>query len=353
MTPWRSLGRRTALTAGWVLATGMSVVGLSRLFRSESEPALIGVQGFGMWLLLPAYPLAVAAVVTRKRALAGIAVALVLGNLVWASEMVEHGRHQPAPSGAPTLRLVSANLLVTNPDIGSLGRDLAATSADVIVLQEVSAEHLAGLASGGLLAAYPYQVLDPLPGFYGSAILSTLPLADGRAFDVAGSPMTRADVTTGTGIVRLINVHTVAPLNESQAVRWRAQLDLLSQMEPPVGGSLVMAGDFNATLDHASMSALVSTGTRDAFSEAGQGIGATWPQSSGPMPALMRLDHVLVSDTVVVMSAQVQANPGSDHRRLSVELALPSASDPASSSSSSSSASVSAPQPESSPAASP
>jgi len=140
----------------------------------------------------------------------------------------------------------------------------------------------------------------------------------------------------------------VAPLNESQAVRWRAQLDLLSQMKAPEGGSLVMAGDFNATLDHAPMNALVSSGMRDAFSEAGQGIGATWPQSSGPMPALMRLDHVLVSDTVVVMSAQVQPNPGSDHHRLSVELALPPAGDPAVSA-----AAVSVPQPESISAASP
>ena len=323
MTSWRSVGRRTALAAGWALAAGMSVVGLSRLFRSESEPALIGTQGLGMWLLLPAYPLAVAAIVTRRKALAGVAVALVLGNVVWASQMVELGRDQPAPTGAATLHLVTANLLVTNPDIAALGRDLAATGADVIVLQEVSAEHLAGLGSAGLLAEYPYQVLDPLPEFHGSAILSRLPLTDGRAFDVAGSPMTRADISTGTGIVRLINVHTVAPLIESQAIRWRAQLELLSQMQPPEGGALVMAGDFNATLDHAPMAALVSSGMRDAFSEVGNGIGATWPQTSGPMPPLMRLDHVLVSDRVVVMSAEVQANPGSDHRRLSVELALP------------------------------
>ena len=342
MTSWRSVGRRTALSAGWGLAGGRSVVGLSRLFRSESEPALIGVQGLGMWLLLPAYPLVVAAVVTRKTALAGVAVALVLGNIVWASEMVEHGRDQPAPTGAAILRLMSANLLVTNPDIVSLGRDLAATRADVIVLQEVSAEHLAGLRASGLLATYQYQVLDPLPEFHGSAILSRLPLADGRAFDVAGSPMTRADITTATGIVRLINVHTVAPLNESQARRWQAQLDLLAQMQPPESGALIMAGDFNATLDHAPMDALVSSGMRDAFNEAGRGIGATWPQSSGPVPPLMRLDHVLVSDTVVVMNAEVQANPGSDHRRLSVELALPSAT-----------ASVSLPQPSTSIAAAP
>ena len=41
-----------------------------------------------------------------------------------------------------------------------------------------------------------------------------------------------------------------------------------------------------------------------------------------------------IADKVVVMNAEVQANPGSDHRRLSVELALPSAT-----------ASVSLPQP--------
>ena len=88
-----------------------------------------------------------------------------------------------------------------------------------------------------------------------------------------------------------------------------------------------MAGDFNATGDHEPMDELLGThGLRDAFTEVGRGVGATWPQWDGPVIPVMRLDHVVLTDTVAALSAQVQDSPGSDHRRLSVELALPSAS---------------------------
>jgi endonuclease/exonuclease/phosphatase (EEP) superfamily protein YafD len=86
--------------------------------------------------------------------------------------------------------------------------------------------------------------------------------------------------------------------------------------------AVIMAGDFNATSDHAPFVELTRSGLRDAFGEAGRGTGATWPQWKGPVMPLMRLDHVLVDDGVVVLNAQVQANRGSDHRRLVVELAL-------------------------------
>ena len=86
---------------------------------------------------------------------------------------------------------------------------------------------------------------------------------------------------------------------------------------------LVMAGDFNATVDHAPMQALLDGPVRDAFVEAGTGFGATWPQILGPLLPVMRLDHVLVSASITVVDVQVQITPGSDHRRLAVELAVP------------------------------
>jgi len=325
MVAWPAVGKRTALACGWGLAGGMSAIGLIRLFRSESQPQLIGLQGIGMWLLIPAYPLALAAGLTRRRALTVVAVVLAVGQVVWMSKLYETGQGVAAPSGSATLHLVTANTLLDNPEMARLAADLAGTGADVILLQEITPEHVTELRAAGLLDDYPHQVLDPLPGYQGGVILSKLPIISGRPIDVAGFPMTRADIATATGTIRLINVHTVAPVTESQARRWRAQLHALAQMQPPVPGALVLAGDFNATQDHAPMAALLAGGMRDAFNEAGHGIGATWPQWSGPIFPLMRLDHVLVSDSVVVLSAQVQANPGSDHRRLAVDLALPPA----------------------------
>ena len=318
----RKVLSRTALVGGWAVAVGMSGVALIRLLRSESQPQLIGIQGIGMWLLLPAYPLAIAAAVTRQKSLAAVAVVLAIGNVVWVSEAYESGQQRTAAPGSLTLRLVTANMLLTNSDVEGLSHDLAATGADVLVLQEFTPEHLADITHAGLLRDYPHQILDAKPGFHGSAILSKLPIIGGGAFDEAGSPMTRADIATDAGTVVLINVHPVAPINESQARRWRAQLDLLAQMPGSVSGPLIMAGDFNATKDHAPMQALLSSGMRDAYSDVAGGIGATWPQWDGPVFPVMRLDHVLVNDAVTVLRAEVQDNRGSDHRRLAVDLAL-------------------------------
>ena len=314
---------RAGLACGWALAAGMSGIGAIRLFRSESQPQLIGLQAVGMWLLIPAYPLAIAAALARKRTLAAVAIVLALGNVVWVSELYETGQQRAVPVGAAPLRLVTANILVSNTEVSALAADLLATGADVILLQEVTQAHLAELGAAGLLHAYPFHVFDPHLGSHGSAILSALPISAGRAIDVAGSPMTRADISTAAGTVRVINVHTVAPINESRARRWRAQLDALAAMPAQHTGPLIMAGDFNATADHEPMDTLLSSGMHDAFSAAGDGIGATWPQWAGPMFPVMRLDHVLVNDSISVLSAEVQANRGSDHRRVAVELAVP------------------------------
>lgn len=323
MTDRRRVLARTALTGGWLLAGAMSAVALIRVFRSESQPQLIGIQGVGFWLLLPAYPLAVAAFSARKRSLAAVAIVLAVGNVVWAGELVTLGGGTQPPAGAAVIRLVTANLLLDNSEMPAVAAELEASGADVLLLQEVTPEHVRELSDAGLLARYPYQVLDPLPGFHGSAILSTLPIVDGRAFDVAGSPMTRAEVRTAAGPVRVVNVHAVAPLSESQARRWRSQLDLLGELARQDGAPLVMAGDFNATVDHAPMQALLDGPVQDAFVEAGTGFGATWPQIAGPLLPVMRLDHVLVSAGITVVDVQVQITPGSDHRRLAVELAVP------------------------------
>ena len=273
-----------------------------------------------MWLLLPAYPLAIAAALTRRRTLAVVAAVLALGSAGWVAESYENGHSVAAPTGVATLRLVTANMLLTNTEVEKLAQDFAATGAEVILLQEVTPEHLADIRFVGLLDQYPYHVLDARSGFHGSAILSKLPIDAGEAFLLAGSPMTKANLITPVGIVMVINVHTVAPINESQARRWKAQLELLAQMNDMTDGPLVMAGDYNATKDHGPMDAIFASGMRDAYSVAGTGIGATWPQWDGPMIPVMRLDHVLVNEQVAVLSAQLQPNRGSDHLRLAAEL---------------------------------
>jgi endonuclease/exonuclease/phosphatase family metal-dependent hydrolase len=137
--------------------------------------------------------------------------------------------------------------------------------------------------------------------------------------------MLLTDLQTPAGIVRVINVHTVAPLTDVDAPAWARQFPALSAVAAQSPHPIVLAGDFNATLDHAPLEKLASGNLRDAFRVAGSGIGNTWPRWDLPVPPVMRLDHVLVSSGVDVASVSDKVSVGSDHRRLVVELGLPPA----------------------------
>lgn len=328
-----------ALAAGWLLAGSLAAIALARAGDADGRSIQIGIQGVAVWLLVPAYPLLVGAViaVVRRRsrgtaavrwsvALASVALVLVgVQLLLLISAIGWHGARS-APVGSAPLRVVSANVLLDNTRIPALASELVATGADVIVLQEVTREHVAALAASPLGAAYPHRLLDPLPGYHGSAIFSRFLIASGGPIDVAGSPMLEADIRLPGGLVRLINVHTVAPIDAGNAAVWQEQFAELARIAGTETRPLILAGDFNATLDHAPLRRLMAEGLRDAFVEGGTGFGATWPRWDGIVPPVMRLDHVLVSSPISVVSLTDQTSSGSDHRRLLADLALPPAS---------------------------
>jgi endonuclease/exonuclease/phosphatase (EEP) superfamily protein YafD len=312
------------LYAAAALLAGVAV--LARI-GPESAVALVLLAAGAGWVLAAALPLAVVAVLRRQRALAAVAAVLCLLHVSWLWGAHRGAGPQPAPVGTANLQLLSANLMAGNTEIDTLAAALRDSGADVLCLQEVTPEHLARLTAAGLSTAYPYSVTDPLPYFHGSAIFSKRPLTDARAFDVHGSPMMTATITVGGQPVRVIDVHAVAPLSGTNLTRWRAQLADLAAMVPAPGAApTVLIGDFNATADHRSLAGLREAGWRDAFDEAGDGFGFTYPAGAGPVVPLLRLDHAMVSEPFTVLDVRTRANPGSDHRMLAVDLALPAAS---------------------------
>jgi endonuclease/exonuclease/phosphatase family metal-dependent hydrolase len=83
----------------------------------------------------------------------------------------------------------------------------------------------------------------------------------------------------------------------------------------------VLAGDFNATLDHAPFRQLLRLGYADAALQAGNALAPTW----GPLgrPAVITIDHVLVDRRCAVLASSVHAVPGTDHRAVYAEVQLP------------------------------
>lgn len=295
--------------------------------REDLDRLVVGAAAVARWLLLPAHAVAGTALALRRRRLAGAAGALALAQLVLGARALGRGRPDAAVPGAAPLRLVTANLLLDNADVAAVGRALAGCGADVLCLQELTPAHLDALRAGGLLDALPHAVLDPRPGYHGSAVLSRWPLR-GEVLDVVGLPVAAAEVDTPAGPLRVVAVHVVNPVSRTPGAprTWRAQLAELGRhagLALERGVPVVLAGDWNATLDHAPLRALLRRGLRDAHRVAGRGPGFSWPHwPSHPLPPLMRIDHVLVSDALGVRRAVTVPTRGSDHRRVVVDLEL-------------------------------
>lgn len=123
----------------------------------------------------------------------------------------------------------------------------------------------------------------------------------------------------GTGPT-IVAVHAVAPRQEAMS-RWKSDLAWIADQCP--AGDFILAGDFNATLDHmASFGAAGGTmgRCRDAASATGNGAVGTWPAS---LPALAGapIDHVMASENWRATGTRVLDDAGgSDHRALVAQL---------------------------------
>lgn len=84
----------------------------------------------------------------------------------------------------------------------------------------------------------------------------------------------------------------------------------------------MLIGDFNATLDHSQLRELLDRGYRDAGDVAGKGLEPTWP-NNGSLGPLITIDHVLADRRLGIVKYGVGDLPGSDHRPVWAELALP------------------------------
>ncbi len=118
----------------------------------------------------------------------------------------------------------------------------------------------------------------------------------------------------------IVAVHAVAPRVEEMD-QWRDDLRWIADQCPK--GDVILAGDFNATVDHMAPYGVDGGDMgycRDAASRTGNGYSGTWPSS---LPALLSapIDHVMASQNWVPTGSVVLDDAGgSDHRGVVVQL---------------------------------
>lgn len=282
-------------------------------------PATVLLFGPRWVLLLPLMLLAPLALAILPRALvplAGGALAIVGPVMGFAAGSLT------APRRAPDLRVVSFNIqggsALGVP--GTLETAIATWEADVIALQEcphavaAEARSLAALSThthGGLclISRFPIVQVDSLPpwrigeiGWAGSVVRYTLAI--------------------GGRMLRVTNLHLDTPGRGLEVLRERRDSRLLAanlEMREVAsrrasnwviqGGSpAVVAGDFNTPGESAIFRQYWGH-LDDAFAQAGLGYGGTrvlrWFR--------VRIDHILTTDELRAVRAEVGADLGSDH----------------------------------------
>lgn len=311
--------RRLARGCAGLLLALVSVPLICRALDTDAVTPVPQLLAFLPWL---AAPLAVALLLAAgSRWVTGCVWGLVaLAATGWFLRPYEAGAGRAAGPVAARLRVLSANLEFGDATPGLLAA-LRREQPDLVSVQEC-APATCGAALGGaeVRAAYPYRLVVGGGDAEGSAILSRYPLEPDGA--VPGTlAMPRAVVRVAGVPLRFQVAHPMPPEPGGLTV-WRRELGRLRDLAAGRGRTaLVIAGDFNASQDHAAFRALLDTGVRDGAAVLGLGRTPSWPRPVAPRLGV-QIDHVLVSSAVEPRAARFLDLPDTDHRALVVDVAL-------------------------------
>ena len=283
-------------------------------------------------MTLTPYAVVLAAVVAlvvfwRNRAaavlclVAAIALAVAVSPRVFGEPEASVHASAGAPQAAGTsLRVMTLNMF-GQADAQAVVALVRRYQPDVFTALELTPRNVAELDTAGLGGLMPYRVLQADWGATGSGIFSKHPATPlTGVFKPIGHNMPSGTVTLPDGTrVEVTAIHPNPPLGKMEA-EWKSALAAFPSPDP--GVIRVLAGDFNASLDHRALRDLLDRGYVDAAEQVGKGLVPTWPNKSA-LPPLITIDHVLADKRVSVSRVEIDTVPDTDHRAVFAELHLP------------------------------
>ncbi|MEU0332429.1 endonuclease/exonuclease/phosphatase family protein [Streptomyces sp. NPDC006193] len=311
----RRPGRGPGAWCAGLLLAGVSVAVGCRTADTDGVTPVPQLLAFLPWMPAPAVLALLCALLARwwTGLVWGVA---VLGLLAWHLEPYgEVGE----PGGPPVAAL---RVLTSNVEFGrgapALVPVLRDRRPDVVFVEECESGCRAALQRE-FATVYPHRRAVEADGSAGSLILSRFPLKP--APEVPGSmgmPGAVADVRGHA--VRLQLAHPAPPL-PGQVDLWHRELGRLRAFAAGTRTPTLLAGDFNASQDHAAFRRILDTGLTDAARLTGHDRTPSWPSRTASVLGV-QIDHVLLSADFSATSARFLHVPGTDHRALVVDLVL-------------------------------
>ena len=330
---WATVG--AALQAG-IAAYGLAMLGflLARRVVGERWVWVSVCNNFVPWLVGLGVMLAVLGAWSRWRwLLVGLQVPGVIAFAVLYGDLVLP-RDAPQHSG-PTLHTATYNIYSMRTDPAPVTDVLRTLDADIVGLQEVGPQHAARFAEE-LAAVYPYQALYPEMPVQGVGLLSRYPIREHRLILPRTAMRYMRAVVDVDGVPVVVYVahppppvYSNAPLDYDAAPRNDEITRLIDALDAEDNGPLLVLGDFNAS-DQSEPYRALDRALDDAFREAGQGLGFTFPDRDDARlwPLMTRIDYIWHNADFVALDAWVGADSGgSDHRPVLAVLGLQAADD--------------------------
>jgi endonuclease/exonuclease/phosphatase (EEP) superfamily protein YafD len=283
------------------------------------RPALLAV-------LAVAVVLAILGAAVRRRgwtlAVGLTVVALVGAGLVLPRTLPAVDVPEPDAPAGRTLTVLSFNVYEGRADVDAVAALVRSSRPDLVALPEAAGRFRDRLAPR--LPDYRFVATqDRGPDVQGVTAAVRTELGDVTVqIDRTTTVTPSVEITGGAlGDLRFVAFHSDAPV-PGDVPQWRSDLSTLDRWcaNRQIGPAIV-AGDFNATLDHSTFRN-GTTGCADAAERTGEGLVSTWP-TRFPRWFGVQIDHVLVTGGITAETVEVHDIPGSDHRALVTRLRLP------------------------------
>lgn len=294
---------------------------LVRVLGLDSGFPLVPLMAFTPYAAIAALLIAGVAVALRNWA---AALVTALATLCLAAAVLPRaiGDGTVEAGDRETLVVLSTNIHHGTADPAAVLALVDRYDADLLCVQELTPSFARELRAAGLGSRLPEAILETRRSASGAGLYSRLPMRElsGSQFFFR-QPRAALELPDGH-LIRVVGVHPFPPGRGNDDLWQEALKSLPSAGE---GAPWILVGDFNATFDVSLMRETIDRGYRDAGEVAGEGLVPTFPRDRHLIPPIT-IDHVLADRRLDVVDYEVEDLPGSDHRALFTELALPKSS---------------------------
>ena len=306
---------------GWMVVVPCALVLVCRFTGWMPKTLIVGLVSVTLLVVLPAYLALGLAALGKHRILTAVATIVCVVHACLFVSRLGLGNAPVHTPGKATIRIFEANVLFLNPDLNRIGQEISAAAPDVVVIEELTPAGLTQLRSSGAFSAFPYSVERTAQGASGTGIFAKWPLVDRRDPLYYKAALLGVTLKHPTGDIDVYSVHTQAPTSSRQA--WTIQLKDLKRLFATFNSRpTIMAGDYNATVDHRAFRELLESGVTDAHEATGRELAGSWPNDTSLWPVIL-IDHVLVKGGIKPLRTFEGQGVGSDHRPVIADLELP------------------------------